>query len=84
MNNSLRQLIAVVQQKVDLFAGNVVDNIAIGDYQPDMKKIISICTSLGILDFIEKLPASFNTYLGENGATLSGGQKQRLAIAGFI
>ena len=80
-NNSLRQLIAVVPQKVDLFAGNVVDNIAIGDYQPDMKKIISICTSLGILDFIEKLPASFNTYLGENGATLSGGQKQRIAIA---
>jgi ATP-binding cassette subfamily B protein len=80
-NNSLRQLIAVVPQKVDLFAGNVVDNIAIGDYQPDMKKIVSICTSLGILDFIEKLPTSFNTYLGENGATLSGGQKQRLAIA---
>jgi len=38
-NNSLRQLIAVVPQKVDLFAGNVVDNIAIGDYQPDMKRL---------------------------------------------
>jgi ATP-binding cassette, subfamily C, bacteriocin exporter len=80
-NDSLRQLVAVVPQKVDLFAGNVIDNIAVGDYQPDMKKIISICTSLGILDFIEKLPAGFNTYLGENGATLSGGQKQRIAIA---
>ena len=80
-NNSLRQLVGVVPQKVDLFAGNVIDNIAVGDYQPDMKKIISLCTSLGILDFIEKLPAGFNTYLGENGATLSGGQKQRIAIA---
>lgn len=80
-NNSLRQLVAAVPQKVDLFAGNVIDNIAIGDYQPNMKKIISICTSLGILEFIEKLPAGFNTYLGENGATLSGGQKQRIAIA---
>ena len=80
-NNSLRQLVGVVPQKVDLFAGNVVDNIAVGDYKPDMKKIISICTSLGILDFIEKLPNGFNTYLGENGATLSGGQKQRIAIA---
>jgi len=83
-NNSLRQLVGVVPQKVDLFAGNVVYNIAVGDSQPDMKKIISICTSLGILEFIEKLPAGFNTYLGENGATLSGGQKQRIAIARAI
>jgi ATP-binding cassette, subfamily C, bacteriocin exporter len=80
-NNSLRRLVAVVPQKVDLFAGNVIDNIAVGDHQPDMKKIISLCTSLSILDFIEKLPAGFNTYLGENGATLSGGQRQRIAIA---
>ena len=72
---------SVVPQKIDLFAGNVVENIAVGDFEPDMKKIIGICTSLGIMDFIEKLPANFNSYLGENGATLSGGQKQRLAIA---
>ncbi len=80
-NDSLRNLVGVVSQKIDLFAGNVVDNIAVGDYQPDMKRIISICTGLGILEFIEKLPNGFNTYLGENGATLSGGQKQRIAIA---
>lgn len=80
-NDSLRNIVGVVPQKIDLFAGNVVDNIAIGDFRPDMKKIISICTGLGILEFIEKLPNGFNTYLGENGATLSGGQKQRLAIA---
>ncbi len=80
-NDSLRSIIGVVPQKIDLFAGNVVDNIAVGEYQPDMKKIIAICSSLGIMDFIEKLPNNFNTYLGENGATLSGGQKQRIAIA---
>lgn len=80
-NNSLRQFVGIVPQKIDLFAGNVIDNIAIGNYQPDMKKIISICADLGILEFIEKLPNGFHTYLGENGATLSGGQKQRLAIA---
>lgn len=80
-NESLRSLIGVVPQKVDLFAGNVIENIAVGDPEPDMKKIIAICTSLGIMDFIEKLPNNFSTFLGENGATLSGGQKQRIAIA---
>jgi len=80
-NTSLRKFVSTVPQQIDLFAGNVVENIAVGDYEPDMKKIISICSGLGIMEFIEKLPQGFNTYLGENGATLSGGQKQRLAIA---
>jgi len=80
-NKSLRKQIGVVPQKLDLFAGNVVENIAIGEFEPDMKKVIDICTQLGILEFIEQLPHGFNTYLGENGASLSGGQKQRIAIA---
>jgi len=80
-NSSLRKLIGVVPQKLDLFAGNVTENIAIGEFKPDMKKVIDICTQLGILDFIEQLPQRFDTYLGENGSTLSGGQKQRLGIA---
>jgi ATP-binding cassette subfamily B protein len=80
-NESLRALIGVVPQKIDLFAGNVIENIAVGDSEPDMQKIIGICSSLGIMEFIEKLPNNFDTYLGENGATLSGGQKQRIAIA---
>ena len=80
-NQSLRHLIGVVPQKIDLFAGNVIDNIAIGSNHPDIERIISICNTLGMMDFIEKLPSGFYTYLGENGATLSGGQKQRIAIA---
>lgn len=80
-NESLRKLVSAVAQKIDLFAGSVIENIAVGDYEPDMKRIIGICSGLGILEFIEKLPNGFNTYLGENGTTLSGGQKQRLAIA---
>lgn len=80
-NQSLRQLVSVVPQQIDLFAGNVIDNIAIGDYNPDLKQIVDICNQLGILEFIESLPEGFKTYLGENGATLSGGQKQRIAIA---
>lgn len=80
-NTALRASIGVVPQKVDLFAGSVLDNIAIGDYQPDMQRIIKITQQLGISNFIETLPNGYGTYIGENGVALSGGQRQRLAIA---
>ena len=80
-NHSLRKIISVVPQKIDLFAGNVLENIALGEFNPDMEKVIAVCEKLGMIKFIEQLPHGFNTYLGENGATLSGGQQQRIAIA---
>lgn len=80
-NSSLRDLVSVVPQKIDLFAGNVIENIAVGEFAPNMELIMEICKEIGILEFIESLPNGFATYLGENGATLSGGQKQRIAIA---
>lgn len=80
-NADLRRLIGVVPQQIDLFNGTVIDNIALGDHEPDMKMIFQICKNLGILNFIETLPNGFNTSLGENGASLSGGQKQRISIA---
>jgi ATP-binding cassette subfamily B protein len=80
-NRSLREIVSVVPQKIDLFAGSILENIAIGELEPDMKKIVDICQSLGIIKFIEKLPGGFQTYVGENGVSLSGGEKQRIAIA---
>jgi ATP-binding cassette, subfamily C, bacteriocin exporter len=80
-NQSLRRLVSSVPQQLDLFAGNVIENIAVGEFEPDMKRIVDTCNSLGLLGFIESLPAGFATWLGENGAQLSGGQKQRIAIA---
>ena len=80
-NDSLRNYVGIVPQNLDLFAGNVVENIAVGEFQPEMERILDICKQLGILGFIEELPNGFQTWLGENGASLSGGQKQRLAIA---
>ncbi len=80
-NESLRRMVGIVPQNLDLFTGRLIDNIAVGEFYPDMKKVLCICRQLGILQFIEKLPAGFNTLVGEHGATLSGGQKQRLAIA---
>lgn len=80
-HESLRKLVAVVPQRIDLFAGSLLENIALGDYRPDVQKIIGICHQLGMMEFIESLPNGFSTYLGENGASLSGGQQQRVAIA---
>jgi len=80
-NSSLRELVSVVPQKIDLFAGDVIENIAVGDFQPNIELVLNICKDIGILEFIETLPNGFKTYLGENGASLSGGQKQRIAIA---
>lgn len=79
--SSLRSLVSVVPQQIDLFSGNVIENIALGDEYPDVQRVIDLVKSLGMLPFIEKLPNGLQTYLGENGALLSGGQKQRIAIA---
>jgi ABC-type bacteriocin transporter len=80
-SRSVRQQISVVPQKIDLFSGNIIDNIGVGEFTPDMEKILSICEKLGMTRFIESLPNGFRTYIGENGSGLSGGQKQRVAIA---
>lgn len=78
---SLRHMVGIVPQNLELFAGSIIENIAVGDLAPDMELVFSVCKQLKLIEFIEKLPNGFATYIGENGATLSGGQKQRLAIA---
>lgn len=80
-NENLRQIVSVVPQKIDLFGASVIENIALGDFEPDMKRVLFICNQLGIDEFVEKLPNGFQTHIGENGASLSGGQRQRIAIA---
>lgn len=80
-NQSLRELVSVVPQKIDLFAGTLIENIAVGDFEPDMKKIVDICQNLGITKFIENMPNGFYTLISEHGDSLSGGEKQRIAIA---
>ena len=78
---SLRNMISTVPQQLNLFSGNIIDNIAVGDFQPNMEYIVNIIQQLGLIPFVEKLPNGFNTQIGENGTSLSGGEKQRLAIA---
>ncbi|MDR2122947.1 MAG: peptidase domain-containing ABC transporter [Flavobacteriaceae bacterium] len=80
-NESLRKLIGVIPQQLNLFSGNIIENIALGDSEPDVQRIVDLCRKLGITDFVEKLPDGFLSQIGENGTMLSGGQKQRIAIA---
>ncbi len=78
---SLRQRVAVVPQKIDLFSGSIIENIALDDFEPDMPKILFLSQLLGIAAFVENMPSSYHTVLQEQGADLSGGQRQRIAIA---
>lgn len=80
-NKSLRQMIGTVPQQIELFAGTIVENIAVGDHHPDMKRILDLSEKLGLKEFIHRLSDGYHTYIGEHGATLSGGQRQRIAIA---
>ncbi len=80
-NKSLRERISVVPQQVELFAGTIIENIALGEDEPDMKKIMDIVKALGLETFVDGLPQGLNTRVGEHGTSLSGGERQRLAFA---
>lgn len=77
----LRSFIGVIPQNLNLFSGNIIDNIALGETLPDMQRVFDLSKQLGINEFVDKLPNGYETNIGENGAMLSGGQKQRIAIA---
>ena len=79
--SSLRNLIGIVPQDIHLFEGNIIQNIALGEINANMERVIQVCNMLQIMSFIDKLPQGFNTNIGENGAALSGGEKQRITIA---
>ena len=80
-NQSLRRQIGCVPQQIELFAGTIIENIALGDLNPDLKKIYDLIDELGLKSMIEELPNGLNTQIGENGHSLSGGERQRIAIA---
>lgn len=79
--NSLRSLVTVVPQKVELFSGTVLENITIGDAIPDLRRVLEVCEQLDLGSFISELPHGLHTYLEEQGANLSGGQRQKISIA---
>ena len=77
----LRGAIALVSQEPVLFDGSVRDNIRLGRPGADDAAVERAAAQAGALEFIQSLPAGFETRVGERGSALSGGQRQRVAIA---
>jgi subfamily B ATP-binding cassette protein MsbA len=78
---TLRKNISLVSQDIVLFDDTVHANIAYANQDASYEQIKKACDSAAASDFIESLPQSYETIIGENGIRLSGGQKQRISIA---
>ncbi len=79
--NQLREAIGFVSQDSVVFSEDVATNLRYGKPDATDEEVRQAASDAQALDFIERLPNGFNTYLGEKGVRLSGGQRQRLSIA---
>ena len=77
----LRSNIGVVLQDNFLFQGTIRDNIMGGHRGAPLEEVIRAARLAGAEEFIERLPAGYDTFITEGSTNLSGGQKQRIAIA---
>lgn len=78
---SVRSQVSLVLQDSVLFVGTVRENIAVGRPGVTEAEVEAAARLAGAHEFVLRLPAGYDTVLGERGSTLSGGQRQRLAIA---
>nr|WP_162097444.1 peptidase domain-containing ABC transporter [Mycolicibacterium rhodesiae] len=77
----LRRHIGFVLQDNHMFDATIAENIAFGEGQPDLERVIWAARVANAAEFIERLPLGYETRIGETGLLLSGGQRQRVAIA---
>jgi subfamily B ATP-binding cassette protein MsbA len=81
---SLLANIAIVTQEPFLFNTSIRENIAYGKPDATHEEIVAAAEAANIDEFIQTLPAGYDTVVGESGGKLSGGQRQRLTIARAI
>ncbi len=82
--DSLRQQMALVSQDVTIFSTNALENIRYGRPDANDEQVRLAAEAAHADVFIDKLPDTYETFLGERGVRLSGGQAQRLSIARAI
>jgi subfamily B ATP-binding cassette protein MsbA len=78
---SLRAQIGIVTQETVLFNDTVRNNIAYGQPHVSQKQVEAAAHAALAHDFIQDMPAGYDTLIGERGVRLSGGERQRIAIA---
>ena len=78
---TLRNQVAVVLQKNELFSGTIKENLRWGNKEADDEEIKRVCKLAQADDFIQSFPAKYDTHIEQGGTNVSGGQKQRLCIA---
>jgi ATP-binding cassette subfamily B protein len=79
--SSLRAAIGIVPQDTVLFNDTILYNIRYGRTEASDKEVVEAARAAHIHEFIESLPAGYQSMVGERGLKLSGGEKQRVAIA---
>ena len=80
----VRRHIGMVLQENHMFNETIARNIAFGDPEPDLDRVLAAAQAAASHEFIMRLPLGYETKIGESGLALSGGQKQRIAIARAI
>ncbi|MFM6099402.1 MAG: peptidase domain-containing ABC transporter [Dolichospermum sp.] len=80
----LRQQVVLVPQDAHFWSRSIIENFRLGAPHVSFEQIVQACKISGADEFINKLPETYQTILGEFGANISGGQRQRLAIARAI
>ncbi len=78
---SLREQISIVLQEPLLFSGTIAENIRYGRLEATQEEIVEAAKAANAHDFIMRLPAKYDTPLGERGAAISGGERQRISVA---
>lgn len=80
-DDELREMVAIVPQRPDVFYGTLASNLLIANPQASEAELKTALARARLLDWVERLDDGLHTRVGERGVGMSGGQLQRLAIA---
>ena len=78
---TLRDSVAMVLQKNELFSGTIKENLRWGNPEATDEELVHACKLACADEFIQGFPDKYDTYIEQGGTNVSGGQKQRLCIA---